>query len=232
MRIGKRTRPFAVLALTATGAVCAAIWGWSCRPSIALFKKACAWTTAPETLYFDEDPYETRMPPIAINPDGRVQNFGHTPNCYIRLSTEDEPMAQIEMYPGSYPFVHGRKSKSGRDRLVAIASGIPMLNSTLDANRKVILQPGYRFDFRCGVYEPPPTLRFARLDPGKCSRCLTLTVPPDGRLKVFAGRADPNEESRFFIPYEWKGIRGEIEGILGDDDKVHMRVISGLLQGQ
>jgi len=46
-------------------------------------------------------------------------------------------------------------------------------------------------------------------------------------LRIFGGRADPNDPSRFTVDYEdWYG-RSTIEGKLGDDDIVRLRTIPG-----
>ena len=46
-------------------------------------------------------------------------------------------------------------------------------------------------------------------------------------VRFFAGRNDPADESRFTIGYEIKGKGGTLEGRLGADDKVSLKVLDG-----
>ncbi|HLL89914.1 MAG TPA: hypothetical protein VK324_11490, partial [Tepidisphaeraceae bacterium] len=58
---------------------------------------------------------------------------------------------------------------------------------------------------------PPPTFDFARMR----------------RLRVFAGTSDPNDSTRFRIPFEFDGTPGTINGRPDEDGQVSLRPTLG-----
>ena len=57
-----------------------------------------------------------------------------------------------------------------------------------------------------------------------------VQIDGDVRLHVLAGRPDPDNPTRFVIPYECDGQPGRIEGQLTDSDTIYWERITGPLK--
>jgi hypothetical protein len=108
------------------------------------------------------------------------------------------------------PFLHGRKSTKGKERLVAIEFA-PM-----------VFAWGGASPFFSRVIDPqltptrPVTQRTWLED-------FEFTIPLDRPLKLYAGQPDPKDASHFTIRYTAGDEEGFIDGWLQDDDTVKLK---------
>ena len=148
-------------------------------------------------------------------------------------------------------FVHGRRVGGGPERLVAVVVG-----GSLQVAGGV-RQPSESFAFQvykldsfaaqsfainaegAATYDLPATDLSIGDDPSGVemtgnwtaskdhSQPGTLSYKPTERLRVFAGQADPNDESHFTIAYELDGVAGTIDGWLRADGSVILEPRAG-----
>jgi hypothetical protein len=125
-------------------------------------------------------------------------------------------------------FMRSRKTQSGVERLIVIAlSCMPERDADACGNVQTSEYIGRTAtsDLRSWITWTEET-HFG------------LFLSPTDHLRVFAGQPDPQDSSRFTIPYELNGARGVIEGqfvdpvldrhlSMGEDWCIELRVISG-----
>jgi hypothetical protein len=113
-------------------------------------------------------------------------------------------------------FLHARRANGAR-RVVVVT----VLGRTIDP--RVFHSPGASL-CNASVY----SMASIRADPTlKSSRHFALyplPLTPLGKLKLYAGQADPADESHFTIDFETQGVRGTIDGWLLPDDTVILQI--------
>jgi hypothetical protein len=159
--------------------------------------------------------------------------FGHMPPVWA-----ENPAAWIcsdGSWQGAFPdrrenlaFLHGRRSPSGHERLVAVKFvAILQWQSGCDIH---LLGAAYQLaGWRPG--SNVQRLLVKESNPATWSRNALLLIPNRtqglSRSQVLAGQADPADESRFTVRYTIDGAQGDVEGRLNDDDTISLRVLDG-----
>jgi hypothetical protein len=110
-------------------------------------------------------------------------------------------------------FMHGRVAPGGRRYIVWVHGGRP--RRARDAPGVWLAAMGHADD---GAFWPYQADRRGLLN---------IPVPPDARVRFFAGQPDPNDNARFTIRYHVDNVPGTIEGRLGVDGTVTLRVLNG-----
>jgi hypothetical protein len=62
---------------------------------------------------------------------------------------------------------------------------------------------------------------------GNITRAIRIPLRPGEVARIYAGQVDPQDRARLTIGYEIDGVPGTIEGRLGADDAVTLRVLDG-----
>jgi hypothetical protein len=103
---------------------------------------------------------------------------------------------------GGTAFVGGRRTRdAGREVLVAVDVLTPTVPAAQPEFHVRVFRPG-------AGWNPPRQFIDDRATP---------LPPPKQSLRVFAGRADPADESHFTIPFDADGQRGVIDGWVRED---------------
>ena len=128
-------------------------------------------------------------------------------------------------------FLHERVSPSGNRRVVAVNLSPSWGDdgSHIDVDIRLfepgtMLHPRFR---ELTVRETPDLPVFGHIPgfPGAC--CMLATVPWGSEFRLYPGRADAYDRSRFIIDYVHNGVRGSFIGELGDDDAITFRSNDG-----
>jgi hypothetical protein len=157
---------------------------------------------------------------------------------YIRI-TSNQPdawgsfIAAAEIPAAPAAFLGELSGKDGRRRVVVIGAWIthrPLLRSgsepppaadasAFDVGLEQIMLSAHVL--RPGTFTSPPA--YARRD----RVAFAAAVPAGPEVRVFAGRRDPSDPSRFTIEYQSGSTRGVIEGRLRHDDSIGFTLLSG-----
>jgi hypothetical protein len=186
--------------LLIAAATCAAIWLWRFVPQLRL-------------LYYQHQclNYSPTSMDVAFDAKrGAVQ----PPACWIAMGFNPR---------STCVFLHARRAKGCDTRLVQVAmfsnTGQWGIARLLDARAFILV-----------TSEPHSRLSIAQL---QSSERLSLPVVPNTEpdtLRLFAGQADPADESHFTIRYELNGQPGLIDGWLMPDDTVKLEPREGPLR--
>lgn len=233
-------------------AVLAAVGGWRGRPYVRqaqyLWWQHCCMTyTRPaDMVVYEEDAgrigalrglpgYGSVFLKAGIVGHRRVTAVpvGHTPPVWAE---HVEGWASRQIDPGgtnlreTVLFLHGRRSPSGRTRLVAVnaffvpfesGSG-PLMFLMATSAEPASWRPGpaIRPTFYDGAVGPDPNV-----GPG-------IILDYTASRRFYAGQPDPADPSRFTIAYEEAGGRGTVEGRLDDNGVVTLTLLDGPARGR
>jgi hypothetical protein len=137
----------------------------------------------------------------ASGSDGILEWSGSVPQPWRHFTSSASPQGKSKI--SAVVFMHGRKSKSGNERLVMVE----VWDSSWSAQ---VIRPGWMLK--------RPSLLSAMPFP------LAPLRNRDERLKVFAGQSDLFDESHFTIGYAVDDEAGIIDGWLQDNDTVKLTV--------
>ena len=185
-------------------------------------KVAMAYTAEPDEPVYDDNPAR-RDPPTTGSAAAPWPAVVPQPAAYQGLPKTLATGDGLVRPSQSVLFLHERRaSDSSPARLVAVVAGAKNL---LSPN-----QPGEADIRRIYAISLEPTT------PARELALLKLAVyqwHPDfqnqggeslagASLRLFAGQADPDDPSRFVVPYEVAGVRGVLRGQLQADDSVRL----------
>jgi hypothetical protein len=121
----------------------------------------------------------------------------------------------LPVFTPTLAFLHRRRSRGGHDRIVAVQC-IPVYLSSFS-----VLQA-----FQPAVIEPAgwwPLTSRPIIHESKINGGFPIDVP----VKAFAGQPDPADPTHFTIAYTVRKQAGIVDGWLGDDDTVKLKVRAG-----
>jgi hypothetical protein len=157
-----------------------------------------------QVICAEPPPYGGETPPLTV--------AAQDPGCLRQLVSEvwGAQAATWDAARGPVLFLHERRSKAGVRRLVIVRRTPPVARMSWDIPMA----------FNVTLFEPGGLTG----SPRRILSYLPDAVPShfgDGsgggpRLRLFAGRLDPADESHFTIDYELNGDRGTIDGWLRD----------------
>lgn len=167
------------------------------------------YTAPADLVVFTEDPLTSKRL-LAGHPD-------YSPTyvpigwcaCYVPKVRDEIPGLHIGKNGGPLLFLHGRRSRGGTRRLVAV--GLMAIEDAEDLCAQVLVP--------ASDDEPSP-----RLDR---ESELVLRRWPDEHITFRAGRPDPADDSHFVIRYSIGDQSGTIDGCSMDDQSVKMQVRDG-----
>lgn len=115
-------------------------------------------------------------------------------------------------------FMSRRRSPSGHNRLVIVRGGLADSDPDLLSLEAFAIEPasltGLPHSFSAGELRSLPMFSGGG---------------PHHPLCLFAGQADAKNRARFTIAYDTPDGHGTVEGILGDDDGVRLKILDGPL---
>ena len=131
-------------------------------------------------------------------------------------------------------FLHRMRRPNGEDRLVSVVitrGGWTMSTFKLNTSTGGAVPTGQKVrgeQLHAKVYTPvgDGTYQLQICDNASVA---VLVIPWNEQFTLFEGALDPNDASRLVIGYSLRGQTGTIEGRLGDDDNVMLKVASGPL---
>ena len=109
-------------------------------------------------------------------------------------------------------FMHARRAAGGKARLVGV--GFDPIAFMDGSDTPFVV---------CSIAYGTP-LSSLRIRGQKFAEMLRFGVAPDEPLKLYAGQADPADESHFTIDYETPRGRGTIDGWLMPDETVKLQL--------
>jgi len=191
--------------------------------SMIYWQRQCASYASPAgTIVYSNDPADvptlraggcsTAWPgwffpnPYAVRPNLPFQSLSNTNSLNALVAT---PVA----------FLHGRETPSGGARIVAIqyAPGAA--------------DPFNRLFF--SYYMQKTGLAGGQSGkPGANTTALEMFLGPSDRVRLYDGRPDPNDATRFTIDYDFNGVRGTIDGQVNDDETVTLTPRAGRIVEQ
>jgi hypothetical protein len=163
--------------------------------------------------------YQPRADTVVANT--KLRTAAPIPACWI--SYEASAMFIPNVRPAFYPrfaqtlaFLHRLRSAAGHERIVAVRCIVMYLPSAsvLQAMQPVVVAPADAWPLSSRpvlVWEGP----FQGGYPGSVD------------VQVLAGQSDPADPAHFTIAYTVEGKPGIIDGRLGDDDTVTLKVRTG-----
>lgn len=121
--------------------------------------------------------------------------------------------------------LHERRAEGGEARLVSVSPAVSWHSDGIVSERTGL-------DFEVQVLRPATWFRrMEEMEYGSVSVIDSVPVPR-GRIRYYAGRPDPADESRFSFDYETPAGRGTIDGWLTGDDTIEFEVRDGPLAQQ
>jgi len=170
----------------------------------------------PETIPLNDPPFGFMPPVWGENPAAWICSDG----SWLRAGFPDRRE--------NLAFLHGRRSPAGHERLVAVKFvAILQWQSGCDI---YLLAAAYRLaSSRSG--SKVQRLLVKESNRATWSRNSLLLIPNAtqgvSRSQVFAGQADPGDQSRFTVRYAIDGAPGNVEGRLNNDDSISLKVLDG-----
>src|SRR5687767_1551538 len=209
--------------------------GWKHAQFLHWQRQCLAYSPPPDLVVYETDP--TRAAALIQKPGyTSVAQLGgppiavYTPRCWSEaMRLGGVPVTNTGFGaggPGATLFLHERTTPSGVRRLVAVhapAGGAAVVALPIPA--PVVVQPATLTagpSVRGAVAKVQLKLTF----PTPSGSFTVLSSPPGTTTRFFAGRPDPANPSRFTIPFEAGGSRGEIEGFLDDGDALRLAITS------
>jgi hypothetical protein len=202
-RVMTRRRIVLMVASCALAAMAVAAWRWHepviSRIQYLKLQRACMnYSAPPDQLMFTADPAEAkRLAAIGgeyhgVYVPGHFDDVaGYQPLVLAKLR------ANILGPPSNLIFMHARRGASGDKRLVLI---------TIDSTNG-----GTAFELFGCIIKPVGVFGSENLNWFASAEEL---FHPKKSLRVFAGQVDPNDESKFTIPFEMDGTSGVVDGQL------------------
>lgn len=206
----RRVRRWAGVSVVGLVVVCAIWWReplWF-QARMHYWEWRCATYTAPaDQIVFASDTATVK----ALSGDRQYTKFrGQKGMTVLRTAppcfTEWSRLAGINLWTGRTPAVmHKMQNGHGESRLLVLAWG-PATQRTFVLKR----------DSQLGT----PVLSRAQCH----GDIYCLVSRNEGRLRVYAGQVDPADPSRLTLRFEVDGQTGYIEGRLGEDDRLDLKV--------
>lgn len=197
-------------------------WGESLRDQVVVLwaqRKCLTFEMPPDRVVLEASPNHTPLVLAA----GR-EPFDRFVNAWQKVGDWPDNW-EVGSPDSTAVFVHDRQSRAGNARLVVVEAS---LNGPGAYIRSIVIVPG--------TVSHPPREQPSNpaVDDPDNDAVVTLAPSrvededkPGVLLRVFAGRVDPSDASRFTMNFENLYGRGTIEGVLNDDDSVTLKVISG-----
>jgi hypothetical protein len=169
---------------------------------------ACLGHTLPEgQVVYDDDPVQAQA---LLAADPALRQLGP---AVAYVSPAYESMLGGPRPPTPLVFLHGRRSRAGRQWLVAVEPTVYRYPSSRQFNLDVTVKRRLRGSTYVG-----PSLAVVP----------TSDIPaeyPPVALRLYAGQADPADESHFTVRYRAGDVTGTIHGWLDDlnDERAKIR---------
>ncbi len=181
----------------------------------AYWSRQCLRYAPPSDLVvFEQDPPQiARL--MASRAGYRVSNAGEADPPHAWLSPAAYAHIPQSGWAPHVAFMHGRKSASGPKRLVVVE--FLAMREPQGPDHTVFFHPRV---FAASVVRPGMQVR-------RNEDTIRVRLAPDERLRLYAGRPDPTDASRFTIECFIGDERGTIEGQLHADDRVTFRPVAG-----
>ena len=181
----------------------------------AYWSRQCLrYAPPPELVVFEQDASQiARL--MGSGAGYRVSNAGETDPPHAWLSPGAYQYIPQSGWAPHVAFMHGRQSASGPERLVVIE--FLAMREPRGPDHTVFFHPRV---FAASVLRPGTQVR-------RNEDTIRIRLAPDERLRLYAGRPDPSDASRFTIECLIGGERGTIEGRLHADDVVTFRPVAG-----
>ena len=188
---------------------------------------AMTFTDPPGTIIMNQVPIDT-YESWQVN----ITSHYRSPTPIWRETlNQSRPVLVVGSGAYSNVFLHERCSPSGHRRVVAFT-----LKMTYGRDGAWIGGDARLFDPRSLLKPRFTELQVKERDdtyvqghipnfPGLCT--ILGTVPWGNDFKLYAGQIDPHDPSRFTIPYDFNGERGEFIGQLHDDDSISLKSADG-----
>ncbi len=125
----------------------------------------------------------------------------------------------IDTTTTSILFLHGRQTSEGRAYLIALRCSLQDWQGGT-----------HRFISIVADVVRPAALRIGSRTTAQSHDRSTFTTEVQGALTIYAGQADPNDNSHLTLKYILNGAEGTIDGWLRSDDTVRLTVRNGPLQ--
>lgn len=122
-------------------------------------------------------------------------------------------------------FLHARRAKNGPQRLVCVYPN-DFISYRVNAAATPGMYTASSPDFSVQVHDPSTYFHTGQRLTQKDYNVAGLLGYPFGSVRIFAGQADPNDESHFTIDIQTPAGTGTIDGYLRADDSVTLTLRS------
>jgi hypothetical protein len=235
------------IALPVSAAYVSYRWPWVWYGSREAYQRhrVLTFTMPPEHVVYEEDPARA-VELLTLPPDPRTAYVGESLPRWAAPRRSEVPAGEYRTHeyqgrraphaeyvprfhqwlfgPQSAPglvFLHGRVGPSGSRRRVMVTLSREYGRSWLDPSN-----PNVRVGLELTTWSSVANEAF-RVLRGNNKRHFRIPLGPTEVMRLHAGQPDPRDEGRFAIKYEIDGVPGTIEGRVGADDRVTLRVLDG-----
>jgi hypothetical protein len=214
-------------------------------PMLSFQSRCAAYEFAPMTTIYTEDPGQfatislnkssIRLKPIH---EAAARITLKPPICWTQYNPliQPAPNPNEDEEPTTLAFLHTRTTSTGIERIVML--GLVLKNEDSPSSSMELTT---RMNIVARVIEPgtsstPPRVGY-RLALGQGaesvenSNSFVDTAFTKGVLTVFAGKSDPSDSSKFYVPWEFNGIRHVMFGTLEEKNDELGRWVGLTLHG-
>ena len=182
------------------------VWRWTGDAAraaqVIYWSRQCMHYSPPADMVVFEQDASGISQLLSTNAGYHVSNAGEADPPHAWFSPPPYAHVPQSGWAPQVAFMHGRRGADGPERLVVVEL-LAMREPHTD-NHTVMFHPRV---FATSVVRPPTQVR-------RNEDTVRISLSPDERLRLYAGRPDPRDPSRFTIEYDLNGRRRVIDGRL------------------